>query len=233
VFEEAYPGASDPWGGLGCIADSYSVSYAQGDGFTPIGLAALPNSAPVGYLDYAGCDDIRGWAEDSDTPDSALAVDVYANAPAGDPSSIFVGSVTADVHREDLCQAIGSCNHGYSMTTPLALKDGADHALFVYAHDSADGTPALLSSGIAPVNCAAPPLGEPPQKPIMHLGPFPAGTAPTASPGAADAVSEDSGEQSGCAIAGASRGSAPATSMAWVLVGLCALARRRRARRAR
>lgn len=101
---------------------------------------------PIGYLDAAGCDVIGGWSQDPDIPDSPIDVHVYFNGPAGTPGAPAIG-VRADVHREDLCAAIGSCAHGYYVASPFSLHDGAPHDVYAYGIDNAgEGNPVLGNS---------------------------------------------------------------------------------------
>ncbi|HRI67284.1 MAG TPA: hypothetical protein PK156_23735 [Polyangium sp.] len=101
---------------------------------------------PIGYLDNAGCDVIAGWSQDQDIPDSAIDVHVYFNGPAGTPGAPAIGT-RADVHRDDLCTAIGSCAHGYYVKSPYSLHDGMPHDVYAYGIDNAgEGNPVLGNS---------------------------------------------------------------------------------------
>ena len=44
------------------------------------------------------------------------------------------------MHRDDLCTAIGSCEHGYLVTSPLSLHDGKPREIHAYGIDSQGGT---------------------------------------------------------------------------------------------
>ncbi len=101
---------------------------------------------PIGYLDNAGCDVIAGWSQDQDIPDMPIDVHVYFNGPAGTPWASAIAT-HANVHREDLCAAIGSCAHGYYVASPFSLHDGAPHEVYAYAIDNAgEGNPLLGNS---------------------------------------------------------------------------------------
>ena len=101
---------------------------------------------PTGYIDYAGCDVIGGWAQDPDVPDQPIDVHVYYGGPAGTPGAPAIG-VTANVHRDDLCAAIGSCAHGFYAPSPLALHDGNARDVYAYGIDTGgEGNPALGNS---------------------------------------------------------------------------------------
>jgi uncharacterized protein (TIGR03382 family) len=81
---------------------------------------------------------IAGWAQDPDAPTQAIATHVYFNAPVGGAGAIGV-PLTANLARADLCTAIGSCNHGFVMSTPLSLCDGQPHQVHAYGIDTAGG----------------------------------------------------------------------------------------------
>jgi len=93
------------------------------------------NDPPIGDLDDAGCASISGWTQDPTMPEVAIAAHVYFNGPAGDPDAISV-PITANVYRDDLCMAINSCSHGYRLSPPLSLLDGAPHDVHVYGIDA-------------------------------------------------------------------------------------------------
>lgn len=117
--------------------------------FSPAALAVQP----VGYLDGAGCDVIAGWSQDPDIPNTPIDVHVYFNGPAGTPGAPAIG-VRADVHRDDLCSAIGSCAHGYYVPSPFSLHDGAPHDVYAYGIDNAgEGNP-LLGNSPRTLQCA-------------------------------------------------------------------------------
>ncbi|WAS90213.1 M15 family metallopeptidase [Nannocystis punicea] len=112
---------------------------------------------PQGYLDTVDCETVYGWAQDPDAPDAAIDVHVYFNAPAGDPNGISVAT-TANLHREDLCMALGSCAHGYELAVPNSLRDGATHPVHVYGIDiEGQQNPQLAQSPLS-FTCAPPAL---------------------------------------------------------------------------
>ena len=109
---------------------------------------------PIGYLDNAGCDVIAGWSQDQDIPDTPIDVHVYFNGPAGTPGAPAIAT-RADVHRDDLCTAIGSCAHGYYVKSPYSLHDGMPHDVYAYAIDNAgEGNP-VLGNSPRTLQCAA------------------------------------------------------------------------------
>ncbi len=123
---------------------------------TPHGLVP-PNSPPHGYLDGAGCDLIHGWAQDTDAPGTSIGVHVYFDGAAGAHGAVGF-PLHADEHRADLCSAIGSCNHGFSMHAPLSFFDGADHPVYAYAIDSAGAANALLTHAPRTFHCGTAPV---------------------------------------------------------------------------
>ncbi|MFH1807792.1 MAG: SpoIID/LytB domain-containing protein [Pseudomonadota bacterium] len=163
-------GCLSQWGSR-CLADAgwnyldiLHFYYGMDAGLeTASGSCVAPpapvNQPPIGHLDAASCDEIRGWAQDPDAPGEAIAVHLYVDGPAGDAAAIGL-SLAADRNRADLCAAIGSCDHGFVRSTPRSLRDGRDHPVYAYAIDSAGGVNALLGNAPATLRCdpPAPPL---------------------------------------------------------------------------
>ncbi len=121
--------------------------------------AVPPNTPPRGYLDSAACAAVAGWAQDQDAPTTAIDVDVYFNGAAGAAGAEGVRIVAGNA-RSDLCSAIGSCNHGYSMPVPVGLLDGKSHSVYAYGIDSQGEANTLLTGSPKTVECpnATPPL---------------------------------------------------------------------------
>jgi MYXO-CTERM domain-containing protein len=116
------------------------------------------NTPPKGYLDGADCTSVHGWAQDPDEPTKAIDVHVSFDAPAGDPAAKTI-TVNAGIDRQDLCGPLGSCNHGYELKIPLSLRDGAAHAVYVEAVDTAGGGAAALQGSPGQFTCkVTPPL---------------------------------------------------------------------------
>ncbi|MFZ6177151.1 D-alanyl-D-alanine carboxypeptidase family protein [Nannocystis pusilla] len=112
---------------------------------------------PTGYLDTVDCDNVYGWAQDPDAPDASIDVHVYFNGPAGDPNGIGVPT-KADLHREDLCMALGSCAHGYKLGVPLSLRDNTTRPVHVYGIDIEGQKNPQLSQSPLSFTCAPPAL---------------------------------------------------------------------------
>ena len=110
---------------------------------------------PEGYFDAANCDVIGGWAYDPDTSDEPIIVEIYANGPKGVGTLLFSGPTTG--LREDVNAALNiTGNHGFTITTPESLKDGADHVIWVYAEDSTTDE-SISFAGHKTLNCGNPP----------------------------------------------------------------------------
>jgi len=112
---------------------------------------------PSGSVDAASCDTISGWAQDPDAPTDPIEVQVVFDGALGDPTSVAV-SVLADDPRDDLCEAIGSCDHAFEVEVPLGLRDGANHSVRVYAIDHEGAMNAELAVSPSELGCTAPPI---------------------------------------------------------------------------
>ncbi len=131
--------------------DQFNGNLAALDAF------AKSDQPPQGWLDSVDCTQIAGWTYDPDSPSTAIFADVYFGGPAG--SGATGVRLTAGNPRQDLCSAIGSCDHGYSMPTPMGEMDGAAHAIYVYGIDpSGNGDNPLLSGAPKSLSCPPPPL---------------------------------------------------------------------------
>jgi hypothetical protein len=118
-------------------------------------LKSLADKPPQGWLDSADCKQISGWTYDPETPNQAIDVDIYLGGPAGSGAPGVHSS--ASVHRTDLCAAIGTCDHGYVLPTPLGLMDGKGHDVYPYGIDSSgNGDNPLLQGAPKSFMCAAP-----------------------------------------------------------------------------
>ena len=115
---------------------------------------AQSDQAATGYLDHADCDGVTGWGWDPDQKDTPTNVDLYFNGAAGDPAASGVRNM-ADISRDDLCAALGSCNHGFSMRLPRALFDGQSHEVHGYAIDLNGSLNGQLHDSPKTVACAA------------------------------------------------------------------------------
>ncbi len=91
-------------------------------------------------------------------PNTAIFADVYYDGAAGASGATGI-RLTADVHRTDLCSAIGSCDHGYTMPLPRSLLNAQAHDVYAYGiNHTAGGVNTLLSGSPKKITCAAPPI---------------------------------------------------------------------------
>jgi len=108
-----------------------------------------------GNLDAAGCDAIAGWSQDQASPATAISVDLYFDAPAG-TAGAAAQRILAGTSRSDLCTAIGSCDHGFSVPVPAALLDGKAHQVYAYGiASSGQGPNELIAGAPRSFTCAA------------------------------------------------------------------------------
>lgn len=136
------------------IVGNHLGVYAGGSG----PAASCPNRAPQGWLDGASCDAITGWAQDVDAPDAGIDVHLYVGGPAGDPAAVGI-PVRAARRRDDLCGAIGSCDHGFRLLTPRSFLDGVARPVYAYGIDSEGGANAQLAGAPLMLQCAPPAPG--------------------------------------------------------------------------
>ncbi len=85
---------------------------------------------PRGVLDVAQCSTVQGWVQDEDTPDKATEVHFYVDDWQG------AGGMLAAEYRSDLCEAFGSCVHGFSASIPEQFRDGKPHQFHAYGIDT-------------------------------------------------------------------------------------------------
>jgi hypothetical protein len=141
--------------GCGECDQSNRIAYAQA-ALNAYGSTPPPPPAPRGYLDSATCTAVAGWTELAATPSDTLFADIYYNGAAGSAGASGFRN-TAGNNRADLCTAIGSCDHGFSMPTPRGVMDGAAHTVYAYGvNPVAGGANTLLSGSPKSVTCAPP-----------------------------------------------------------------------------
>ncbi len=103
----------------------------------------------IGYFDVAhpeqGC---QGWALDTDNPNASIYIHFYANAPAGSPTSVFLGSTFANRSRPDVNSATGyGGNHGFYWPVPVTLTTPCQIVIYAYGIDlNGNGNPNLNNS---------------------------------------------------------------------------------------
>lgn len=152
-FEPRDGGGFEPFGGGGC-SDPGSRWNDQGPyAGLPGQVCPVTDMPPIGWLDAAACDGIRGWARDPDV-DVAIDVVITIDAPlfaAG--SSAF--RTSASIPSAD----VGA--HRFSMPVPYGFMDGRDHAVWAYGGGAAGGAGAALSGLPGTLHCDLPPLPFP------------------------------------------------------------------------
>jgi hypothetical protein len=182
------------------------------------------NQPPQGYLDEAGCTTIRGWAYDPDQKDTALDVQIYIDVGPGVAGAAPIATV-ADVHRDDLCTAIGSCEHGFELATPASLLDGQAHSVWALAVDASGSPETELAQSPASLSCPDGGGGS------SGSGGAPGSGATGGSKGGGSAstkVLRDDSSGCSCQLLGSTRESSRLGALG-LLLGL-ALVRRRRAK---
>jgi hypothetical protein len=97
----------------------------------------INNRQPKGFVDSISENFINGWAQDPDAPTTAIPVDIYVDG-------VFAKTTTANVNRPDLINAIGSANHGFSVSLP-EMTFGT-HRIDVYASESQGNVSTLIGA---------------------------------------------------------------------------------------
>lgn len=121
-----------------------------------------PFPAPLGWLDSVSCESALGWAQSPGVPAKALRGVLAFDGAVFAPDAKYL-DFKADEARDDLCKALGSCDHGFRAPTPWGAFDGQPHAVHAYAFNAVEGGPNAELSGspktLAP--CALPvPIGR-------------------------------------------------------------------------
>src|SRR4030095_11934558 len=103
---------------------------------------ATSNANNVGFLDYANCSVIGGWAANLNNLNSPVSVDIF-------DGSNKIATTIANLSRPDVGAYLGDNGlHGFNISTPVALKDGQTHSVTArVTGESADllGTPQNIS----------------------------------------------------------------------------------------
>jgi len=143
---------------VGCVHRAKSISK----GYVAIRRRKLndpdPNQPPTGTLEQASCDKLVGFAQDPDDPSEPSEVIVSFDGPISQRGAQSV-TVLANQKRNDLCQLLGSCDHGFEVVPPAGLKNGKRHTFYVYAADTDRGPPRLLLGAPRTVACGGGSVG--------------------------------------------------------------------------
>ncbi|HKV42784.1 MAG TPA: hypothetical protein VJX67_26535 [Blastocatellia bacterium] len=79
----------------------------------------------IGFLDHVGCDTIFGWAADRNRLNTSINVQIY-------DGTTLTSTVLANLYRPGVDTLLGDNGlHGFSIATPVSLKDGATHSVHV------------------------------------------------------------------------------------------------------
>ncbi len=136
---------SPPFLGTGGYGYQDEWSNASSACVTSTPIAPPPNY--VGTLEHAGCDTLVGWAADFNRLNTPITVSFYDGAT-------LLTTVLANGSRPDIGASLGDNGlHGFSFATPLALRDGLPHTLFVRFESSGTN----LASSPASLTCSPPP----------------------------------------------------------------------------
>jgi murein DD-endopeptidase MepM/ murein hydrolase activator NlpD len=109
-------------------------------------------------LESSSCAAMVGWAQNGEDPEGAATVLVAFDGAHDDPAATVI-EVLADRERPDLCEALGSCDHGFEVEVPLRLHDTAMHDARFYVVGQG-GTPVELEDSPFSFACDPPPLPE-------------------------------------------------------------------------
>ncbi len=117
--------------------------------------SAPAGKAPTGKLEAVTCLEATGWAQDKDSPKTAVEVQITFGAPLGDAKA-FVVKAVANVKRDDLTQSLGDPNHGFRAVVPARFMDGKPHLVYAYATDVKPGliAPTKLIGSPQTITCA-------------------------------------------------------------------------------
>lgn len=113
-------------------------------------LIGPPPSPVSGALDDVSCEGIRGWTADPGALDDAAEARLYFD---GGPEAAAGHPVLADDPRDDLCSALGSCDHGFATGLPLSLLDGAAHDVRAFGTRGLTGEQAELEGSPKSFTC--------------------------------------------------------------------------------
>lgn len=123
----------------------------------------LQNEPPEGWIDEAGCEGVAGWAADPVDLGVSLQVDVAFDGTTGEPDRVL--QTWADLHRQDLCDLLGSCEHGFELQLPARYHDGLSHMVQATIYDGA-GQAIALQGGPTDFTCPPPTFSDGAMRPL-------------------------------------------------------------------
>jgi len=155
-------GCMSQWGSR-CLADSdwmyldilkfyYGADVMLETASGPCILAS--SQPPRGELESVTCDELRGWVQDPDDPNARVYVQFWFDGAPGSPQAHSV-VVHATQRRDDPCTD-SVCAHGFTLRTPLGLRDGTAHSVRVMALDTEGGIDAALEGSPTSFRCGPP-----------------------------------------------------------------------------
>ncbi|HEY8078396.1 MAG TPA: MYXO-CTERM sorting domain-containing protein [Labilithrix sp.] len=136
------------------ISGSSIYVASHGESFTAIRYAKIAESIK-GVLDQASCDGLGGWAQDPQAPGKGIDVVLAFGAAAGKPGAQLV-KVASATNRDDLCKALGSCNHAFDLAMPLGARTGKAVPVYAYGADSSGKPTTVLDNAPKTLTCAPP-----------------------------------------------------------------------------
>ncbi|MFZ0546251.1 MAG: hypothetical protein WAM60_12475 [Candidatus Promineifilaceae bacterium] len=161
IQEDPYPAGTYEYRSFAIVGTLETVQEAMTALYA---IHPVDFNLPFGYIDLASCREIAGWAWDADQPDEPVEVAVYDVGEDG--TETLITTTEANIFREDLVEALGdNGQHGFSIDTPIALRDGESHTIRVDGlnpnTELPDGT---LMPASQQLTCAAveQPTGPPP-----------------------------------------------------------------------
>ncbi len=121
-----------------------------------------PPPVTPGTFELADCQGLRGWIHNPEAPGAPieleLAFDGAEPTPFDDPAAT-VRTILADRFREDLCDLLGVCEHGFEREVPRSLRDGLSHS--VHARYQLSPEAELEALDGAPLSFSCPRLALP------------------------------------------------------------------------
>lgn len=113
-------------------------------------VASAQEATGTGYLDgfHTRSNILYGWAVLTGEPEQTAFVDIYVDGPIGEGT--LIGSISADIYRQDVVSAGYQGSHGFEFSIPNEYLDGTEHTYHLYATDPFDGDATELSN--SPIN---------------------------------------------------------------------------------
>jgi hypothetical protein len=124
---------------------SITVKYAGSSqvlGNSPVPITCTSTPKYEGYVDYANCTAIAGWAADRNSLNQPINVEIWDGS-----TNLTSGGISANASRPDVGAYLNdNGNHGFTWTIPQSLKDGASHALTAKFAGRMPGTPLKVAA---------------------------------------------------------------------------------------